>query len=376
MLKQKTLGIVGGGQLGRMLAEAAGPLGIKTIVLDPTPHSPAGQVADKQIVGDFTDAKQIKKLAAETDYITFEIESVNAEVLQDLKKKGSKVNPSPTQLKIIQDKYLQKKLFQKNNIATAPFMAVKTANDIAGAAKKFGYPLLLKARHQAYDGRGNAIIKKQSDISRALEKLHHRELYVEKFVPFVKEIATQAARTTNGTIYLFPLVETIQKNNICHIVKAPAEIKKSVARSAVQLATKVAKIMKGAGVFGIELFLTRDEKVIVNEIAPRVHNSGHHTIESCSVSQFEQHVRLVTGLKQKKIIHRTPAVMISILGNRSGKAMPKNITKAANENGVFIHLYGKKETKPERKMGHITALASTPKKALQKARRAHTLIHI
>ncbi len=372
----KTLGIVGGGQLGRMLVLAAKPLGIKTIVLDPTLGSPAGQVADAQIVGNFTDPKYIKKLAARSDYITFEIESANADVLSALQKNGSKIHPSPQQLKIIQDKYLQKKLLQKHRIAVAPFVAIKNETDVARAIKKFGYPVVLKARHHAYDGRGNAVIKKSADIAAALKKLSNRELYVEKFVPFTKELAIQAARTAGGTIYLFPLVETVQKNNICHIVKAPAGVMKSVEQKALALSTKVAVALRGAGVFGIELFLTQQGKVIVNEIAPRVHNSGHHTIESCTVSQFEQHVRLVTGLKPKKIKLRSPAVMINILGNRSGKAAPTDLKTITKEPDVFVHWYGKKETRPERKMGHLTALAKTGKHALQKARRAHTLTHI
>ena len=373
---KKRIGIVGGGQLGRMLVQAAARLGFHVTVLDPTPNSPAGQVADAQIVGDFKDEDPIRELASVSDFLTFEIESANAGVLEELADAGLPVNPSAKTLAVIKDKLGQKGFLAAAGVPVADFTGVESEEDIRQAASKFSYPLLLKARFDAYDGRGNAVIKKSADIAAALKKLSNRELYVEKFVPFTKELAIQAARTAGGTIYLFPLVETVQKNNICHIVKAPAGVMKSVEQKALALSTKVAVALRGAGVFGIELFLTQQGKVIVNEIAPRVHNSGHHTIESCTVSQFEQHVRLVTGLKPKKIKLRSPAVMINILGNRSGKAAPTDLKTITKEPDVFVHWYGKKETRPERKMGHLTALAKTGKHALQKARRAHTLTHI
>lgn len=376
-MKNKTLGIVGGGQLGRMLTQAAQKLNIKTIILDPTPQSPAGQIADRQIIGDFKNAKKIEQLAEQSDYVTFEIESANAQTLNDLKKKGIKVEPNPKTLEIIQDKFLQKKFLKNNNIPVAQFAEVKSTRDIEEAANKFKYPFLLKAKFHAYDGRGNAVVKNKKDIKGALEKLKNQELYVEKFVPFKKELAIQVARTSDGKIKTFPLVETLQKNNICHLVKVPALVNKSVHKNASTLAKKVMKILKGTGVFGIEMFLTSDNKVLINEIAPRVHNSGHYTIEACKTSQFEQHVRVVchmplgsTDLKSKA------AVMINILGKRDGEANPRGIEKARAMDGVFVHVYGKKETRKERKMGHITALGSSVADALTKAESARRMIHI
>ncbi len=368
-----TLGIIGGGQLGRMLAQAATKLNIKTIVLDPTPDSPAGQVADEQMVGSFTDPKAIAELAKKVDYLTFEIESAEAEILKTLKKQGVKINPSPELLSVIQDKYQQKQLFKKAGIPVAPFVEVKDENDIKKAIKKFNYPVVLKAKRFAYDGRGNAVIKKQSDIAKALKKLNKSELYVEKFIPFIQELATQVGRTVSGKIFLFPLVETIHKNNICHIVKAPAPVEKKVAVKALRVAQKVAKNLKGAGVYGIEMFLTKSGTVLVNEIAPRVHNSGHHTIESCSVSQFEQHVRLVCEMPPKQVDLLTPSVMINILGQRTGKA---KTVKNLNLEGVSVHIYGKKETKQERKMGHLTAIGKTVDEAMKRAKAAHKRISI
>lgn len=370
-----TLGIIGGGQLGRLLVLAADKLHIKTIVLDPTPQSPAGQVASEQLIGDFKDPQAIAKLAKKVDFLTFEIESADADILQALEKKGVLISPAPAFLKIVQDKYLQKKLFAAASIPMAPFAPVTNASDITMLAKKWGYPLLLKARRHAYDGRGNFVIKTEQDIDRGLKKLAG-ELYAEQWVPFTKELATQVGRTQKGRISVFPLVETIQQNSICHIVKAPASVSKKTAQKALRVARNIAKVCQGAGIFGIELFVTKKGDVLLNEIAPRVHNSGHHTIESCTVSQFEQHVRLVTGLAPKAVRQTKPAVMVNILGARTGKAAPKNVEAIKKLGGIAIHLYGKAETKPERKMGHFTVTASKLSEALTKAKKAQRLISI
>lgn len=373
----KTLGIMGGGQLGRMLTIAAKKLKIGTIVLDPTPNSPAGQVADEQVVGDFKDPKQIKKLAKKVDYLTFEIESANAQVLKELKEEGKHVQPQGETLEIIQDKLLQKQFLRTSKIPTAPFMKIDNEKDLQKAIKIFKYPIVLKARHHAYDGRGNAVIKNSKDIKSALKKLQYKMLYVEKYIPFKKELAIQMARTVDGKIAVYPVVETIQKNNICHIVKATAQVNKNVTSAAKKLAMKTMKALKGAGVFGIEMFLTKDNEVLINEIAPRVHNSGHYTIEACQTSQFEQHVRAVCNLPLGSTKMKTPsAVMINILGDRIGPANPKGIDKAKGVDGVFVHIYGKFETRPERKMGHITALGKNLGEALKKAETARRMISI
>ncbi len=355
----KTLGIIGGGQLGRLLCEAARSLGIRTIVLDPTPDSPAGQVADEQIIGDYRDPAAIKKLAKRVDVLTWEIESTNAAALIKLKETGINVEPSPEQLLVIQDKLLQKKLLQQAGIPVADFCELSDSNELPQIAKEYGYPFLLKARCQAFDGRGNYLVRSVKDIPAALAKLGKADLYVERYIPFQRELAIQVARSQSGKISLFPLVETIQKNNICHSVMAPARVSAIITKQALLIAQKVARELKGAGVFGIEFFLTRDKKIVVNEIAPRVHNSGHYTIEACSVSQFEQHVRLVCGLPAKKIKLISSAVMINLLGDRMGLAEWKGLDKINKQKNVFVHVYGKEEVKPERKMGHITVLGRT-----------------
>lgn len=371
------LGIVGGGQLGRMLTFEAHKMGFYVTVIDPTLQSPAGQVADAQIVADYKDAAAIKKLSENSDIITFEIELANDSALHDLIKKGKSVHPNPKTLGIIRDKLKQKQFLKKNNILTAQFLKVETREDITAAGKKFGYPFLLKARTDAYDGRGNAFIKKPTDIDTGLAKLSGRALYVEKFVPFTRELAVIVARSTRGQIKTYPVAETFHKNNICHIVIAPARVDRKIQKKAQLLAATVMKKLKGAGVFGIEMFLTKNGRVLVNEIAPRVHNCGHHTIESNFTSQFEQHIRAISGLPLGATRMKTPvAVMINILGERNGHANIKGVEKALAIAGVSVHIYGKAETRIERKMGHITVVGDNIEEVLRRAKRARRLITV
>lgn len=371
------LGIVGGGQLGRMLTLEAKKMGYTVYVTDPTPESPAGQVADKQIIGGYKDEKTTRELAAMSDVVTIDAEFVNDEVLEDLQKKGTPVHPSPRTIRIIKDKLNQKKFLKKHKIPVADFLEVSSEEEIVDAGKKFGYPFLLKARTDAYDGRGNALIRSKKDIPLGIEKLKGRPLYVERFVPFVKELAIQVARNTKGEIKTYPVVETMHKNNICHIVIAPAPILTTQNKKAQLLGKKVMQALKGAGVFGIEMFLTKDGKVLVNEIAPRVHNSGHYTIEGVATSQFEQHVRAVSGLPLGDTTMVMPvSVMINILGERNGAVEVKGLGRALSLKNVSVHIYGKKDTKMERKMGHITALGDTVSETLARAKKARKYIQI
>lgn len=373
----KRLGIVGGGQLGRMLGFAAKRLGFTVTVIDPTPDSPAGQVVDKQIVADFKDEAAIRKLASESDYITFEIELANSTILDELTKNGVRVNPSAKTLTIIKDKLRQKQFLKKSGLPVANFVPVETEDDVKRAAEKFGYPILLKARFDSYDGRGNAIIPSEYDIEEGLRKLEGRKLYVEKTIQFTKELAVIIARNRNGAIKVYPVVETIHKNNICHTVLAPAPVSAKVKSKAELLAVKVMRKLGGAGVFGIEMFLTDKGEVFVNEIAPRVHNSGHFTIEACATDQFEQHIRAVTGLPLGSTGMIVPAaVMVNILGERIAPANVTGLSKALLLSRVSVHIYGKEETKNERKMGHITAVDTTLEKAYKKALRARKYISI
>jgi len=374
---KKRIGIVGGGQLGRMLTDAAHKLGFNVVILDPTPDSPAGQVADRQIIGSFTDEDKIRELAKEVDYMTFEIESANAQVLDDLAAQGIQINPSTKTLSLIKDKLKQKEFLQQAGIPVAEFDEVETEDDIAHAGKKFGYPMLLKARLDAYDGRGNAVVSSEDTIAEALEKLHGKLLYVEKFVQFEKELSVMVARSTTGEITTYPVVENTHKNNILHTTVVPAAISKKSSAKAQRLAVDVMEHLKGAGVFGIEMFLTPKGDVLVNEIAPRVHNSGHYTIEACITSQFEQHIRAVTGMKLGPTnLIVGGAAMVNILGEEDRPAKSEGVEKASQIQGVGIHIYGKKESRKERKMGHITAVGNTPQEALEKALKAREYISI
>src|SRR3989344_1770013 len=366
-----TIGIVGGGQLGKMLTLAAKKMGFFVIVTDPTPNSPAGQVADRQIVGDYKDAKATRQLARLSDVITIEAEFVNDEVLQKIASSGKSVHPSPKTISIIKDKLRQKEFLKKNKIPTAEFVSVQSADDVIKASKKFGYPMYLKAREDAYDGKGNHLLESEKDINVGFKKLKVRSLYLEKFIPFVKEIAVMVARSITGEVKAYPVVETIHRDSICDTVIAPAKISPIARKRAQALAEKTIKLLKGAGVFGFEMFLTRDNKVLINEIAPRVHNSGHYTIEASVTSQFEQHIRAICGLPLgNTALTQKAVVMKNILGTKHGFDYPKGVEKALAIKNVSIHIYGKHESRPQRKMGHITVMGETIDECLRKAEKA------
>ncbi len=371
------IGIVGGGQLGRMLGIAAKQLGFIVTVIDPTPDSPAAQVVDHQIVASVIDEQAIRKLAATSDFITFEIEQANAAVLDSLVKEGVTINPSSQTLAVIKNKLSQKQFLHDSRIPTAAYVSVENAQDIESAVRTVGYPFLLKTRLDGYDGRGNVLIRKKSDIAKALEKFKGKLVYIEKFVPFVKELSVIVARSITGEIQTYPVVETIHKNNICHTVIAPAPVSLPIRKKAESLAKKIMQKLKGAGVFGIEMFLTAEGNVLVNEIAPRVHNSGHFTIEACVTSQFEQHIRAISGLPLGKTDMLVPAaVMVNILGDRNGEVEARGLDRVLSIPNVSVHLYGKKETKQERKMGHITVVDKTWQSAYKKATQARKYLHV
>lgn len=371
------IGIVGGGQLGKMLAISAKKMGFTVFVSDPTPQSPAGQVSDRQLVGGYKDEKTTKELALISDVLTVDAEFVNENVLQKIANKGKPVHPAPWTIAIIKDKLRQKKFLKVNKIPTADFLEVNSENDIEWAIDKFGLPILLKAREDAYDGKGNFVIRNKINIKEGLKKLEGRNLYVEKFVPFKKELAIMVAKSSKGEIKAYPVVETIHINNVCDTVIVPARVSSLVKKRAKDIAEKTVKKLKGAGVFGIEMFLTKEGKVLVNEIAPRVHNSGHYTIESCITSQFEQHIRAITGLPLGETSMTVKAtVMKNILGTKNGDGFPKKFDKALKIPGVSIHIYGKKESRPGRKMGHITVVGDSIKVCLAKANKARRLLEI
>jgi len=348
----KTLGIIGGGQLGMMLTEAAQNLDdiSQIIVLDPTENCPAAKVGAQQIVADFKDEDAIKKLSELSDIITYEIESGNSDVLKKLEE-NTEINPSPDTLRIIQDKLLQKQFLQKNGIAVAEFKKIENKEELNQMIDKMGLPLLLKTRRDAYDGRGNYKINSKSEIDDALDLFSGKTLMVEKFVKFEKEVSVIAARNTKGEISTYPVVENIHENNILRTTIAPGRVSETVRKEAEKIAEKTMEVLHGAGVFGIEMFVTSDDEILINEIAPRVHNSGHHTLQSCNTSQFEQHLRAILGMDLGDSSIKTPTIMYNILGPKTFQGEYDVLFK--KQDNTHLKMYGKLESKPQRKIGHV-----------------------
>ena len=352
----KILGIIGGGQLGMMLTEAAKnmPLDIsKVIVLDPTKNCPAAKVGAEQIVADFKDESSIRELADRSDIITYEIESGDSIVLKKLESK-CQINPSPETLFIIQDKLSQKKFLKENNIPVGKFSEITFRSELEAKIEEFGLPILLKTRRDAYDGRGNFKITSMEQISDALNLFEGRSLMVEEFVDFKMEVSVIAARNTVGEIKTYPVVENIHEDNILKMTIAPARINTDISKNAEEIARKTMEVLHGAGVFGIEMFVTQDDQILINEIAPRVHNSGHHTLQSSKTSQFEQHLRAILGLNlgSTELLH--PAIMYNILGPKNFKGVYKIPT--IDFDNAFLKMYGKLESKPKRKIGHVNLI--------------------
>ncbi|MCG1010981.1 5-(carboxyamino)imidazole ribonucleotide synthase [Tepidanaerobacter sp. GT38] len=360
------IGIIGGGQLGKMLAQAAKKLNFHVSVLDPTPQCPAYSLVDNQIVAGFYDDDKIRELVENSDITTFEIEHISTKVLKQLQDMGHKIYPSPEVLEIIQDKAKQKQMLDKHGIPTARWTLVE--GNIAETARKFGMPTVQKARKGGYDGRGVFVIRSPKDIEHALQC----ESFLEELVPVEKELAVMVARSINGEIKCYPVVEMTfdSRANICDDTVAPARIEENIKKEAEDLAIRCVKALDGVGIFGVEMFLTKDKRVLVNEIAPRPHNSGHYTIEACVTSQFEQHLRAITGLPLGSTELIMPAVMVNLLGAEGyqGKPYFEGVNEILKIPGVSLHIYGKKETKPFRKMGHVTIVDKRLEDALDKAK--------
>jgi 5-(carboxyamino)imidazole ribonucleotide synthase len=377
MSQTGTIGIVGGGQLARMLTEPALKLGFKVVVLNPSPNSPASQVGAEEIIGDLYDEKSLRKLASEVDYITVEIEHLNVDVLRDLAKQGMPINPSPDTIGMIQDKFAQKQFLAAAGIPLANFAEITDLPSAEQALRNFGGKMLIKTRHGAYDGRGNQVVSSSAELKTALDNFEGQQLYAEKFVPFVKEVAIMIARGQDGQIVSYPVTETIHQRNICIETQTPAAITDGQRERAEAVALQVAEHLQGAGVFGIEMFLTADGQIIVNEIAPRVHNSGHYTIEACQTSQFEQNIRAITGMPLGPTDLIVPAAaMVNILGKHDGPTEVTGIDKAEQEPHTKVHIYGKSPTKIDRKMGHITSTGDNLEEARNRAEQAEKLISI
>src|SRR5574337_147432 len=363
----KNLGIIGGGQLGMMLVEAAKSMPehiSDIIVLDPTKDCPASRVGAKQIVADFKDKNAIVELSLQSDIITYEIESGDSRVLESLHNEVS-INPSPSTLRTIQDKYLQKQFLRQNNIPVAEFDAIESLEDLEKKIIDYQYPALLKARRDAYDGRGNFKIENHSQIQSAYQQFSGRDTMIEKFVDFKMDVSVIAARNIHGEIAIYPLVEKNKKNNILEVTIAPARVDSKISAEADRIAKKTMDVLHGAGVFGIEMFVTKDDQVLINEIAPRVHNSGHHTLQSSETSQFEQHLRAILGLPLGSTKLRHATIMCNILGPKDffGKYKPISLEQ---KDGIYLKMYHKDEAKPQRKLGHFNVVDEHDTKDIEK----------
>ncbi len=356
------IGIVGGGQLAKMTAFPAMALGCEIVILEKTKQTPSASLAADIMYGDWDEPEALLRLADQVDIVTLENEFVDANSLAKLEHAGHHLYPSSQTIGLVQDKFIQKQTLSDAGIPVAPFAAVSSKQEIIAMGEQLGWPLLLKARRNAYDGKGNATLDSAEDIDAAWEKLDgdNRGLYVEAFCDFSAELAVMVTRGLNDDMVNYPVVESVQKNHICHIVRAPARIDDSVAEQAIEMARQAVLTIAGIGTIGVEMFLTGDGNIVLNEMAPRVHNSGHYTIEACECSQFENHVRAILGLPLGSCKMISPAaVMINLLGDENGSGYPVGIEQALAVNGAHIHVYGKTKTTVGRKMGHITALGDS-----------------
>jgi 5-(carboxyamino)imidazole ribonucleotide synthase len=376
----KKIGIIGGGQLGKMMILEAKKLGFYIITLDPSPDCPSHSISDEHITAGFNDRKAIRELAEKCDVVTYEFEHIDSDILYELEKEGYNIYPTAKSLKIIQNKFIQKQKLAEAGIPVADFVQTDGIEDIKKAGNLFGYPFILKTCTGGYDGKGNAFIKEESEIEDAFKQLGSGKipLMAEKLVPFIMETSILVCRGLNGDIAVYPSGDNRHIRNILHETVVPASISRKSAELAHETANKVIELFEGIGMFCIEMFVTSDGNILVNEIAPRPHNSGHYTIEGCVTSQFENHIRAITGLPLGDTTLLRPSVMVNLLGDEdySGPAFVSGLYDAMAVSGVTVHIYGKTETKPRRKMGHLTATADTIQEALENAHKAFKKIKI
>lgn len=371
MSKKTCIGILGGGQLARMSAYQAYKLGFDIAILEKEKNSPAGQLTKKEFVGWVDNEEILKKFVQQSDIITLENEFVDYHYLRFIENLGKVVIPSSFTISLIQDKLLQKQTLKKKSIPVADFMEVNLINTYQFISSYLGKKFILKSRKMGYDGYGNAIVRNKASLETEIKRLttRHSELYAEKFVNFTKELAVMVVRTKKEII-TYPVVETIQKKHICHTVIAPAQLEVKEKKDAEEIAVEAVKAVRGYGIFGIELFLTDNGKILVNEMAPRPHNSGHYTIEACVTSQFENHIRSVLNLPLGSTEMVKPfAVMINLLGKKNGEGIVEDYKKSLTDNDIHLHLYGKEKSRIGRKMGHISICGNELQTIIKKAKR-------
>lgn len=366
------LGILGGGQLGRMLIQEAISLNVDVQVLDPDPNAPCKDICSQFYVGSLQDFDTVYDFGKSLDMLTIEIEKVNVDALEKLEEEGIVVYPQSRIIRLIQDKGLQKQFFKQNEIPTAPFQLISTVGELANA--QLPLPFIQKLRKDGYDGKGVKKIQNEADLETAFEA----PSLIEQWVDFEKEIAVIVSRNAKGVMATFPCVE-MEFNPTANLVEfliSPSGLPFEVQNRAEELARKIAEDLQIVGILAVEMFLTKNGDLLVNELAPRPHNSGHHTIEGNHTSQFAQHLRAIFNLAPGNTAVRTNAVMINLLGEdgHDGLARYDGIEEIMGMEGVYVHLYGKKYTKPFRKMGHITVTNENRELAMEIARKIQNSI--
>jgi 5-(carboxyamino)imidazole ribonucleotide synthase len=364
------LGVVAGGQLGKMLTLAASNWDVKTFVMDSDPNCPSAHTSSELVIGDFRSFDDVLAFGRKVDLLTIEIEHVNVDALDQLLKEGVCISPHPEALRIIQDKGLQKQFYQENDLPSAAFRLFESADAIraAYAEGSLELPFVQKSRTEGYDGRGVFVAKTQEDLDRLLPTAS----VVEAMVNLSKELAVVVCRNPSGETKCFPPVE-MQFNpeaNLVEFLMCPADVSEAIAKASESLAEKVAESMKVVGILAVEMFLDEEGTLLVNEVAPRPHNSGHHTIETLYTSQYEQHLRAIFGFPLGSTRIKVPSIMINILGEPgyAGPVKYQGLTECMAVEGVKFHIYGKKETRPFRKMGHATIMDPDIHRAVEKAR--------
>jgi len=363
------LGVVGGGQLCRMTAEAASPLGVEVVFVDPTPGAPASAVARDQIVGGFDDTDAIGRLADRADYVTYDIELADPDAVEsEADEAGVPVHPNPDTLRTVQDKLVQKNALVEEGVPVPEYRAVETREDLEDAADELGLPMMVKAREGGYDGRGNHPVESRDGFDDALEALGG-SLMAEEFVDYDRELSVIATQG-DGETSLFPVTETVHREEILRRTVSPARTDEATRERAHDVARDVLETMDGRGVYGIEMFEDGDD-VLVNEIAPRPHNSGHWTIEGARTSQFEQHVRGVVGAPLGPTDLRETAVSVNILGDDGERPVSLAGVDELLASGAHLHWYGKREERPLRKMGHFTLTGGDTDGLMRRADEVH-----
>jgi 5-(carboxyamino)imidazole ribonucleotide synthase len=351
LLPNATIGLVGGGPLGRMSALAAAPQGYRGHILKREVDSPAAQVSHAVTISDYSEPASLRAFASAVDVVSFEFENVSAEGL-DLLASMKPVRPAPSVLRISQDRIAEKSFLNGAGVATAPWAPVETLADLEAAARRLGLPAVLKTTRLGYDGKGQAMLRAPEDLAPAFERLSPKPLVLEGFVDFAREISVVIARGADGGLSAFDTVENRHSHHILDLTLAPARIMPPVDQAAQAIARRVAEALDLVGLLAVEMFVDPRGQVLVNEIAPRPHNSGHWTIDACPASQFELHIRSIAGLPLPPAVRHSDAVMKNLIGPEGMALWPK----AVAEPGLIPHLYGKDAATPGRKMGHVTRL--------------------